>query len=356
MNGDELDAGLMLGVFVVAALFTRPFAGRALDRMGRRKILLTGLLAFIISLISLTWALSVGIVLLLRAVQGIGWGITTTAYGTIVSDLIEPSRRAEGIGYYGISNTIGLATAPLFGIWVMQQFGFAPLFLTATAMVMINVGLAWLINLPSLPADQGSTEKKKDDNLIERKALFPALLAMFMTIVHGGILSSLTLFGLEVGIVNVGWFFLVNAVFIVLARPVAGKIFDQKGHEYILIPGGISLGLGLLLLSYATNVMTLTGAAIFYGLGFGSIQPTLQAWTINRVSPHRRGAAIGTYFSAFDLGLGTGAVLLGLIAKWTSYAVIYRISIVFMVIYGLVYGLYLINEKKQAISKNNIQP
>ena len=88
------------------------------------------------------------------------------------------------------------------------------------------------------------------------------------------------------------------------------KLYDAKGHSFVIIPGVIITFTGIILLSYTTTIPSLIIAAACYGSGFGAIQPALQAWMIDRVAPHRRGVATATFFSAFDLGIGAGAIIL----------------------------------------------
>ncbi len=83
----------------------------------------------------------------------------------------------------------------------------------------------------------------------------------------------------------------------------SGKLYDAKGHTFVIIPGVIITFIGIILLSYTTTIPSLIIAAACYGSGFGAIQPALQAWMIDRVAPHRRGVATATFFSAFDLGI-----------------------------------------------------
>lgn len=87
-------------------------------------------------------------------------------------------------------------------------------------------------------------------------------------------------------------------------------------------------------------------AAAFYGVGFGAIQPSLQAWIIQRAAPERRGAANATFFSAFDLGIGLGALILGPIAAATNYAMMYRVSSLMFVVYLIVYISYVVRTRK----------
>lgn len=349
MGGGKFAAGMVVGIFTISALVIRPFAGSALDVFNRQKVLYFGLFVFIVSVISYEWMFIVSLILLIRMIQGIGWGVATTTYATMVSDYIPPSRRAEGMGYFGLSINIGMALGPLIGIWLMVEYGFTSVFIIATVSISLSILLSQFILYPQKPEKKSSTNKV---SIIEKRALLPAILVMMMTLAHGGILSSLTLFGQEAGIVNVGWSFLASALSMMVSRPTAGKIADKMGQNYVLVAGAIVMGLGLLILSYSTKVVLLVIAAIFYGTGYGGIQPTLQAWVIARVTPDRRGAATATYFSAFDLGIGAGALWVGFIARWLSYAIIFKISILFMVMFGLFYSIYLLHEKQKLMTDN----
>jgi MFS family permease len=349
MGGDKFAAGMVVGIFTISALVIRPFAGGALDVFDRKKVLYLGLFIFILTVISYEWMYIVSFILFARMIQGIGWGVATTTYATMVSDYIPSSRRAEGMGYFGLSINIGMAIGPLIGIWLMVKYGFTMVFIIAAVSILISILLSHFILYPQKPIKKSGSEKV---SIIEKKALLPAILVMMMTLAHGGILSSLTLFGKETGISNVGWFFLASALSMMVSRPTAGKIADKIGQNYVLAPGALALGLGLLILSYSSNVFVLMIAAIFYGTGYGGIQPTLQAWVITRVSPDRRGAATATYFSAFDLGIGAGALWVGFIAKWLSYAIIFKISILFMVLFGLIYSIYLLHKKQKQMTDN----
>ena len=90
-------------------------------------------------------------------------------------------------------------------------------------------------------------------------------------------------------------------------------------------------------MSYTTTIPSLIIAAACYGSGFGAIQPALQAWMIDRVAPHRRGVATATFFSAFDLGIGAGAIIFGFIAHFTNYATVYRYSSLLLIAFLFIY-------------------
>jgi predicted MFS family arabinose efflux permease len=235
-----------------------------------------------------------------------------------------------------------MALAPLTGIWLMNHYGFQKLLFVSSLLAIMSLFSSLFISYPvPLPSKKQAPQPKWSDQLWERTAIFPSLLLMLTAICYGGIVTFITLFGREVGISNVGWFFLSNAAMVLIVRPLTGVLFDRKGPKWVLIPGAFFTIGGLLLLSYARTEGGLILAALCYGAGFGSLQPALQAWTISRADPSRRGAASGTFFSANDLGIGIGAMVLGAVAKLKgSYADMYRFSIVLMIIYLAVYGWF----------------
>ncbi|NRF91806.1 MFS transporter [Paenibacillus frigoriresistens] len=340
LGGNDVQVGLVIGIFTISSLLTRPFAGRALDLFGRKHVLLVGLAICALTIAGYSYMAAVTLILAARFVHGIGWGMSTTSLGTVIADIIPSERRGEGMGYYGLSNTFAMALAPLTGLWLMHSYGFPRVLLISTLLALLSLFSSLFITYTKpLPVEKSAIRPNLMDRLWERTALLPSVLLLFTAICYGGIVTFITLFGHEAGISNVGWFFLCNASMVLIVRPITGMLFDRKGPEWVLLPGALFTLAGLLLLSYAHSEASLAAAAICYGIGFGSLQPALQAWTIARAAPNRRGAANGTFFSANDLGIGLGAMVLGAIANISgSYALMYRYSTVLILVFMLIYG------------------
>ncbi|NSL52215.1 MFS transporter [Calidifontibacillus erzurumensis] len=343
LGGDDSAVGLVIGIFTISALFVRPFSGAAVDIFGRKLFLLLGLIICIVAIAMYGFVTTVLFVLLLRILHGIGWGVSTTTYGTVISDIIPSSRRGEGMGYYGMSTTLAMAVAPVTGIWMINHFGYNQLFISSFISTAIALALSQLIDVKKISTEQKGT-KNFTSLLYEKSALLPSLLVFFMTFAYGGVVGFITLFGKEVGISNVGWFFSMNALILLLIRPISGKIYDSKGHPWVLVPGAVFGVVGLAILSYSTSLIGLTIAAVFFGIAFGSIQPALQALLIERSPIERRGAANATFFSAFDLGIGTGAMILGAIAGMTGYAMMYRLTSIVFILFLIIYCFYLLKK------------
>src|SRR5690625_290737 len=97
LGGSDQIVGLVVGVFTFSALIFRPYAGHALESRGRQFVYMVGLILFAFSVGSFAIVTSIVFLIIMRVVQGIGFGFATTATGTIATDIIPPHRRGEGM-------------------------------------------------------------------------------------------------------------------------------------------------------------------------------------------------------------------------------------------------------------------
>ncbi|MDN5347944.1 MAG: hypothetical protein PWP65_1508 [Clostridia bacterium] len=319
LGGAESVVGLTTGIFTISAVLVRPWVGLELDRRGRRGIYLIGLAVFVISVLLYSLAPSILALLIFRLLHGFGWGASTTSAGTIVADILPPQRRAEGMGYYGLSANLAMAVAPTLGLYLADTFNFRVVFFASAALALLATFTASRIHIPSLVKHQEELRPA----LFEPRAFRPSLVAFFMTLTYGGVVTFLPGYADSLGIAHAGLFFSVYAVTLMVIRPVAGIVADRRGPDIVLIPGLILITVTMVLMSASKNMAMLLAVAFLYGLAFGSAHPTLQAMTVDGVAPNRRGAANSTFFSAFDLGIGVGASVLGVISQFAGYRMMY---------------------------------
>ncbi|KPV58272.1 MFS transporter [Paenibacillus sp. A3] len=336
----QWTVSLVISLFALAAIVTRFFAGNWLKRGRTAVILLLGLAVYMLATASYYAAGTLALFLLVRILYGIGFGVSSTAFGTMVSDIIPIRRMGEGMGYFGLSTSLSMSAAPVIGLWLLGSYGFGTLILVSTLLAILIIPLSLLIRGTSSapkPATAPSPAAAPDTRGTYRQVALPCFLNMLLSITYGGLISYLALFGKEVHIGNVGWFFLCNAGAVLLVRPVAGKIFDKKGHIAVLPPGALMVAVGLVLLSYTSSMTGLLASALCYGIGYGILQPSLQAWTVKQVSPEMRGTANGTFYNSIDLGIALGSLLLGGIASGTSYSTMYLLSALAMLLFLAIY-------------------
>lgn len=345
LGGNEQLIGLVVGIFTFSALIIRPIAGHVIETKGRRFIFLIGLLLFLLSIGS--YALVTGLLFLfvMRIFQGAGWGLSTTAAGTVVTDLLPVKRRGEGMGYFGLSGNIAMAFGPSLGLALIPIVNFQILFFICAILVGIALLLSLFIHYKPVDKNTSSTKEKKWD-LYEKTALKPSLLLFFITVTFGGIATFLPLYSLEVGVKGITWYFFCFAVAVMLSRTFGGRVYDRKGIRAIFIPCTVSIIAGMLLLAFLAHEWMLISAAFLYGIGYGMVQPALQAWAVNKAPADRKGMASATFFSLFDLGVGLGAMFFGFIAKYLGYSSIYISAAISVMISIILYIIFLKKEGK----------
>ncbi|RPF57433.1 MFS transporter [Abyssicoccus albus] len=327
LGGTDEIIGMIVSIFTVSALLIRPFTGQGLEFIGRRKVYLTGVILFALSLSLLSIVHSILFLFIIRIIQGFGWGMTTTSAGTVATDIIPEHRRGEGMGYYGLSVNIALAFGPSLGLLLVDFISFMELFLITAGLVFTAFIIGLFIQYKPIELTETSVRHFQLD-FFEKNALPPATLLFFITVTFGGITSYLPLYTKDLGFASyhIQLYFMIYAIALLVTRLYSGRLYDQYGLKPVFVPGTLLIIIAMLLLAWLPSPIVLYIAAALYGTGFGSVQPALQAWAVNSASKTRKGMANATFFSAFDLGVGMGALSFGFIAHMTGYSTIYIVA------------------------------
>ena len=333
-SGTEI--GLVTALFSIGAVLSRPFIGFMLEYRTRKPLVLIG--ALMLLLITFLYPLSQVVIIFLafRLLHGLAWGWSTTVNGTAAVDVVPNSRLGEGMGYFGLSITIGMIIAPSLGIFLYQVTSFDNLVYISGVLGLI--ALLLLASVHYQTPDQVLKTKKEDlkftylGSLVEKSGWFPAVLTLLISLGYGSIVTFIVIFGEERGIEQIFLFYLFNAIFASLSRPVAGKWFDQKGPIGLVILTISITFAGMWVLSFAHSDMMIAVAGVLFGIGFGSLIPTLQSWTLSMTPPNRRGVANGMFFSSIDLGIGISGLVFGILAQYVELGALFQISSGFIVI------------------------
>lgn len=355
-GGSNFQASLVVSTFSITSLLVRLFAGSFMDKVEIKPLLLLGALILAGSTLSYIWLPLNGIIFV-RIIQGIGWGLASTGSAAIFSNIIPPKKLGEGMGYYSLSMIISMALSPIVAIVIMNLYSFKNIAFTSIALVVVGSLFLTQVEIPKKALVNSKSNKKFSfADSFEKKAALPSLLCFLLIITQCGIMSYILLYGEELKISSIWIYFVGYIVMILVTRPFVGKIFDKKGHAVIIIPGSISLIIGLIMLSYVNSILALIVASLFYGLGYGAVQPSLQAWTVNNSPSNRKGAANGTFLSSMDLAYTVGSILLSSIAEYKGYAIMYRFSSIFIVLLLAIYlyKLFAANTSREETLEENI--
>lgn len=346
-GGSSTDVGLLSAIFVFCAIFIRFFTDYGIKKWGKKYYLYIGCLLCLVAAISYILATTVPRLLSLRVVHGLGFGIATTLYATIVTDLIPKARRGEGIGYFGLGTTLAMAIAPGLGVWIVDNFSFNMLFVVATSSQILALGCLSLCSISEDRSEQLMVPEKSSfiDKLVEKDLWFQAFLSLLFGVCIGGVLNFIALLAKEAHIANAGAFFLMCTACIFLSRLVTGHIFDRKGPAWVIFPGAILFLAGFVVLAQSKSMTSFLIASALYGFGYGTIFPAIQTWMFNLVPPAKRSSASASFYNMIDIGNGIGSVALGILAGTFGYASIYWCSAIIMGLFLLSYAWFVIQEK-----------
>ncbi|MCP1145778.1 MFS transporter [Lysinibacillus endophyticus] len=338
------QAGLATGIYIVGTLIGRLFTGRYISTFGVKKIVVLGLIAFTCT--TGLYFVHAGITFLLisRLINGMAAGITSTATGTLVAQIVPMSRKGEGIGYFSMSTTLGTAIGPFLGIFLARFVSYNMIFFICVILAALALIISFTLKPSAVkPVAKGKEQTKQSfsfKNYIEPNAIAIAIVTFFMSFGYAALLSFLTFFAEERHLITAAsFFFLVYAIAVLLTRPFSGRFMDTKGSNFVMIPCFILFALGLFLVSAAHTGGLLLVAAAIVGAGYGNLQSGAQAIAIKLTPPERSGLATSTFFIALDAGLGFGPSILGAIEPAIGYGNLF-ITLGFITIFSL--ALYIV--------------
>jgi MFS family permease len=323
--------GLVLSGYTITALLVRPFSGYVVDTFPRKTVLMIAFGLFAIFFAGYLAASTLLLFTIVRTLHGGPFGSVTTANATVAIDVLPSSRRTEGIGYYGLSNNLAMATAPTIGIW-LYQFTNSFEFLFWLALIVACAG--WLID---------STVKLPPKNIVRQKSTL-SLDRFFLTrgwllglnmVAFGfsfGVLSNyLAIYGKEVmGITGgTGTYFMLCSVGLILSRLQGSKALREGRVTHNAATGMVISLVGYTIFifmptlfagNHAAIMIGYYGSALLIGLGNGHMWPAFQNMTINVATNKQRGTANSTILISWDIGMGLGILVGGIVAELISYS------------------------------------
>ena len=346
------EAGLLMTIFLLSAIVVRPFTGKLLDIVGKRKMLWSGLVLYLICTILYYFIQPFAGLLVLRFMQGIWFSIITTAALSIAADIVPIRRRGAGLGYFNMSTNLAVVLGPLIALYLIQTFSFDVLFIVLS--ILMVAGVLTSLSAPAGTVSEKSIGKSKltMGDLFEKGALPVALLGSLIALSYASVLSYLSIYAQQKDLLALAsTFFLVFAAIMLLTRPFTGRLFDEKGSQYVIIPGFISFALGLILLANMDTAVSFLVAGVFIGFGYGALVPSFQTLAVQSTKHERSGYATATFFTFFDTGLALGSYVLGLVAIHYGYQSVYMLSGILVFV---VFILYLIIIRKRKSKKQII--
>lgn len=337
----EKEAGLMFSVFLLSAVIIRPFSGKLLDVYGKKKVLIICIALYLACTVMYLFIKPLTFLLILRFINGIWFGIITTAAGSLAADIVPESRKGAGLGYFTMSTNLSVVIGPFVGLLVVQHASYNILFYVMTACVLVGGIIALTIKTDDLPKPEHKVRFSFTFNdLFEKNALPIAGITAIFGLAYASVLSFISIYAQQKGLMDLAsWFYAVFAAAMLLTRPTTGKLYDQRGPQAVIFPGFFFFGIGLFCLAFVSGPILFMTAAVLIGIGYGALTTSFQSLAVQSTTPMRSGYATATYFSLYDTGLAIGSYVLGMIAANSGYSSVYIAATIFVIVTFVLYLL-----------------
>ena len=342
LGGTPFQVGLVLACFAVTSVVFRPLIGGWADQWSEAGVSCCGLALLSVAVL-ICFMPHAEATLFANALRGLGWAAMSAAGYSLLALSAPPQRRGEASGYYSGVQASGTILLPAVALWLIDApfGGFPVVFTVAVALAAIGacISAALMRQLPKKTANPHGVEFgswwQEILTVLDREIILASVLSFFSLVTFPALGSFLVLYAREIGIGNLGWFFVVSGATSLLCRPLLGKVSDTIGRGRALLACFALESAALAALAFSTNLFALMISGMLYMVGLAMSSSTTLAIAMEQAKPERRGRAMATFSIALPLSNGVGAMICGSIVQWFGFFSMYLAGATFAAI-GLI--------------------
>ncbi|XEC96926.1 MFS transporter [Paenibacillus tarimensis] len=304
----ELHTGLMLSIYSLISFLLSPIWGGLSDRIGRRPVILVGVLGFAASFLLFgIGADSLPLMYASRVLGGLFSGAVTSVIVAYVADVTTPEERTKGMGLVGMSIGLGFTIGPGFG-GLLSKISLETPFYAAAGLAFITFLLSFTRLHESLPLEKRRTKTVKRPSRWHAFAgpvRYLYVMAFFVAFSLASLEATLQLFGMrrfEVTPGQVGMMFFVCGLVGALIQGGVVRRFIRKGDEpKFIVMGLVISAAGFILLATSHELWTATIYLAIFGIGNALIRPCVTSLVTQKTTVGQ-GVASGLSSSMDSLG------------------------------------------------------
>jgi MFS family permease len=307
--------GLIIALFTVTALLSRPFSGKLADKIGRVPVIMVGAVVCIVCSALYPLMSSFTALLWLRLLHGFSTGFTPTGETAYIADIIPPERRGEGMGIIGTANTVGMAGGMALGGLLGHAYGFNVVFYTSASLAFLSIVILFNTKetLKTKQKLQLSHFRLKRSDLFEPRVIAPCIVMLLAAYAYGSVVTLIPDYSLVFNVKNTGILLTYFTMASLAVRLIGGKASDKFGRKSVLYVSVTAIAVAMFLLASAETRLQAILGVILYGFAQGATSPTLLAWATDLSDPAFKGKGVASLYISMELGIGLGAFFSGLL-------------------------------------------
>ena len=306
--------GLAIAVFA-------PFAGWIADRLGRRRLLVAGILAYVVAGSAGLWLNDLSALLASRVALGVAVACVMTASTALLTDHFIGAERDRAMGTQSAFMGVGGIVFVLLGALLADLSWRGPFAVYLLPLVLIVLVPLYVAKPPRNAVEPGAGAAMPTGHLV-----LMCVVGFVSMLVFYNVPAQLPFYAEELGATSqatAGFAIVVGQVAAVVASATFGRIRARMGPWTIMALGFGLIGVGYVALSAATNLAAVFAIMPVVGFGLGLNFPNLTTWTMSRVPADQRGRAAGALSSAVFLGQFASPLFSQPIANASSIATAY---------------------------------
>jgi len=348
LGASHMLTGAIVAVYSLTNMMGNVVGGHWIDRFGRKRMLLVGMIGVAITLCFYPLAQTGIQLFVIRFIHGLSGGILIPAAFAYIGDLTDQKSRGKTMAFTGASIGIAAIVGPAIGGIMAARASYTTVFLLIAGLFVITIVLLLIFIEESFTSsERNKVQLKHFVPLLKHPLILQASLAAFALMVSNGTLAfALPLKVDDLGLTSQTTGILLSifgiVALIVFLTPL-NKVYDRFPSLQLILTGIIFIGISLVVISFLTSYWLSVVSMIVYGFGFALIFPSMNQIVAEASSTVDRGKAYGIFYAFFSLGVVAGSSISGFVSDVLGYPFIAS-AIIMLSIGGI---LYIISKKNQ---------
>jgi MFS family permease len=363
--GDFGAAGVWVGAvfsaFALSRTLAMPYFGRLSDRIEKKRIIIAGLAGYAVISIGYIFVSSIEGLVVVRLLHGLSSAMIAPVAMAYLGELAVPGEEGQFMGVFQGVTMLGFGAGPMLGGFIYAQYGSNEAFYALTGFSAIACIIVTVLLAPMPPKKALHTEKtvksKKEKNvfseyrmlLSDSRILAVCFLAFVFEIAFIAFLNFLPIFtdSLSLGAAESGFILGLTIVLSGILQSLFGRIANSPRRAYLIVGGGVILGIGYLLISLCTNFTFTLVISICTALGLFLTTPAMNVYLIDAGREFGMGATMGVYNTIRGCGDIIGPLLAGSLLDIVGVTRMYGVMGIFCLIGTIIFIVLLFGGAKK---------
>ena len=355
IGASPTQLGLLMAVYSLTQLLFAPMWGRVSDRIGRKPVIMIGILGLAISFFLTGISTELWMLFVARILGGILSSANMPTAMAYVADITTPENRSRGMGIIGAATGLGFVFGPAIG-GVFSKVSLSTPFYVAGTLALVTFFVVWFILKESLTVENRNQDHAKKTSIWSefnstQSMLF--FLQLFISLSLAGLEATFAYFAAvkaNLGTVELGYIFMIMGLASAFVQGGLIGRFTKKYGEGVVITSGIIISaIGFFLILFTQNFLTAAIYLTIFGIGNGVIRPTVSA-LLTKSSGTGHGGKTGLLSSFDSLGRIIGPIIGGLLYE-ISIGLPYISGVLLSMIALVLYFFYKVQAQKREYCK-----